>query len=224
MHVCDVRFCSTAAVIKAKNRHRLERILFFARLRTIEILPTSCQYDTDALFHEEHVLQCVKNRVCNLNFTSPATCLPGSFVWPARSRFCLRVRTLALCRTQEESTLHLKLCLRDVTDGMRSRKLPVDGGEGNCERIQPVIWLGLPPSAIEDVGHERCGWRFERGSPVRNARVIFRCLIATSTLTGSFFVCNTFTFTSRRKSGRLFIDLSLMNVASTSSQRSRCAK
>ena len=43
----------------------------------------------------------------------------------------------------------------------------------NGERIQPVIGLGLHSSAVEDVGHERCGWRFERGSPVRNAHVIF---------------------------------------------------
>ena len=40
------------------------------RFTTMEILPTSCQYGTDAQLHEEHVLQCVKNRVCNLNFTS----------------------------------------------------------------------------------------------------------------------------------------------------------
>ena len=45
-----------------------------------------------------------------------------------------------------------------------------------CERVQLVI--GLDSSAIEDVGHEHCGWRFERGSPVRNARVknsVFDC-------------------------------------------------
>ena len=106
-------------------------------------------------------------------------------MWPARSRFCLRIWTLALCHASEEPNLHLELYLRDVTDGMRSRKLPVDGCDENCERIQPVIGLGLHSSAVEDVDHERCGWRSERGSPVRNARV-FWCLIATSTLKGSF--------------------------------------
>ena len=35
--------------------------------------------------------------------------------------------TLALCRTREEPNLHLELYLRDVTYGMRSRKLPVGG-------------------------------------------------------------------------------------------------
>ena len=107
-------------------------------------------------------------------------------MWPAKSRFCLCIRTLALSHTREEPNLHVELYLRDVTDGMRSRKLPVDGCDKNCERTQPVIGLGLPSSAVEDVGHERCGWRFERGSPVRIARIIFRCLIATSALKGSF--------------------------------------
>ena len=34
-------------------------------------------------------------------------------------------------------------------------------------------WVSIQSSAVEDVGQEGCGWRFERGSPVRNARVIF---------------------------------------------------
>ena len=68
MDVCNVRFYWTAQMIKAKNT--LLNVSCYARLTTLEILPTSCQHDTDALFHEEHVLQCVKNRVCNLNVTS----------------------------------------------------------------------------------------------------------------------------------------------------------
>ena len=54
-------------MIKAKNT--LLTVSRCARLTTVETLPTNSQHDTDALFHEMHVLQCVKNRVCNLNFT-----------------------------------------------------------------------------------------------------------------------------------------------------------
>ena len=59
---------------------------------------------------------------------------------------------------------------------------PTECGLGNflltvvkktCEHIQPVIRLGPHPSTVEDVGHERCRWRFGRGSPVWDARVIF---------------------------------------------------
>ena len=165
--------------------------------------------------------------------------------------------------------------------------------------MQPVVGLGLHSSAVEDVGHERCGWRFGRGfaSQVWPARFVFslcirtpaccthegasqdqswwlarfvfslcirtppllihhsyekyenrvqrvlglgllvfwtwsaslertrhfRCLIATSTLKKkAFVVSNTYTFTSRRKSGRLFIDLSLMEKKSNKYSRSFC--
>ena len=93
----------------------------------------------------------------------------GSIVWPARSRFSLRIRTLALCRTREEpKKKHHEFYLRDVTDGMRSRKLPVDGYEENCEHSTAGYWVGssFKWHSRMLVGHERCGWRVERGSPV----------------------------------------------------------
>ena len=52
-------------MIKAKNT--LLNISCCARLTTVETLPTGCQHDTDALFHDEHVLQCVKIPFSNLN-------------------------------------------------------------------------------------------------------------------------------------------------------------
>ena len=68
----------------------------------------------------------------------------GSIVWPAKSRFSLRIRTLALCCTREEPTLHLEVYLRDVTDGMRFRKLPVDVCEENWEHNTAGYWVGSP--------------------------------------------------------------------------------
>ena len=121
-------------MITAKNT--LLNVSCCARLTTVETLPTSCQHDT-----EERVLQCVKIRVCNLNFTSEMA------TWITRvaceiAFLPLHPDTGALSHSRGNS--HLELDLRDVTDGLRSRKLPVDGCDKNCERIQPVVGVGSP--------------------------------------------------------------------------------
>ena len=131
-------------------------------------------------------------------------------MWPARSRFCLRIGTLALCHTREEPNLHLELYLTDVIDGMRSRNFLLTVAKKTVSAYSRLLgWVSIQVLSRTLIMSVVAGV-FERGSPVRNARVIFRCSIATTTLKGSFVVCDTYTVTSRRKSGRLFIDLSLM--------------
>ena len=128
----------------------------------------------------------------------------GSFVWRARSRVSLRIRTLALCRIREKPILNSTCMLSPMENGL-GNFLSTVARKIVSTYSRTLGWVTIQVLSRTLVTFVVAGVLNE----FRQTEVLasnFRCLVATGTIERNLLSFgNTYTSTLRRKSGRLFI-------------------